>query len=484
MLKQDAGQVRQVLLSHVRLSPENDELGYGPVRRDDPDVVALAAAIRDFGLKEALVLSLDNYIISGHRRYVAHQLLGRNRIPCRFENEWRIKPGEDEVNPEFVRLLREYNRQRVKTFSTMVREAVIDANPDDEYRAMVEHRRQVSKVTADTIVIEGETKRKKISEAKRPFLDAIKAVIRENEDFWPLTVRQIHYNLLNDPPLKHAGKPETYHIYSKKAKAQKLVSNRYVNDQDSYKSLCELLARARLCGEVPFDVIEDETRPVAVWNVFGHAKGFLDRQLAGLLTGYYRNLQQSQPNHIEIVGEKNTIEGVLRPVAADFCIPYTIGRGYSSLDPRKKMYERYRASGKEKLILLVLSDFDAEGENIPHSFARSMRDDFGIKKIEPVKVALTHEQVQQSAGLQPNKLKDSSSRAKWFRERYGEDTYELEAIPARQLQQYLRDAIDHVIDVDAFNVEVDREKEDAARLVVLRRCLLDAIQDAAQGFAE
>src|SRR5262249_7644837 len=153
--------------------------------------------------------------------------------------------------------------------------------------------------------------------------------------------RQIHYNLLNDPPLKHARKPDS----------------RYCNDVSSYKALCELLTRARLAGEIPFEAIEDPTRPVRMWRTWNNVAPLLRRELDDMFKGYYRNLLQSQPNHIEIVGEKNTVQSIIHPVASQFCITYTIGRGYSSLDPRKKMYDRFQASGKEKLILLVLSDF-------------------------------------------------------------------------------------------------------------------------------
>ena len=58
------------------------------------------------------------------------------------------------------------------------------------------------------------------------------------------------------------------------------------------------------------------------------------------------------------------------------------------------MAVRFKRSGKEKLILLVLSDFDPEGEDIGRSFAQSMRDDFGITNIVPIKLALTAEQVR------------------------------------------------------------------------------------------
>src|SRR5262249_35902416 len=160
------------------------------------------------------------------------------------------------------------------------------------------------------------------------------------------------------------------------------------------------------------------------------------------LKGYYRDLMQSQPNQVEIVGEKNTIEGVVRGVAEGYCIPYTIGRGYFSLPPRHAMAQRFRPSGKEDLILLVMSDCDPGGEDIPHSFARPWRDDFGIKSVRPVKVALTHSQVTEF-GLPPAqmKAKKSSSRYRQFVDKYGDSVYELEAVPPDRLQTVLRAAI-------------------------------------------
>ena len=76
-----------------------------------------------------------------------------------------------------------------------------------------------------------------------------------------------------------------------------------------------------------------------------------------------------------------------------YCIPYTLGRGYANLPVRHKMAERYRKSGKDRLIILIVSDHDPDGEEIAHSFARSMRDDFDIEEIEPIKAALTTDQV-------------------------------------------------------------------------------------------
>ena len=182
-------------------------------------------------------------------------------------------------------------------------------------------------------------------------MEAIKAIIADREEFWPLSDRQIHYALLNDPPLIHAAKPDTL----------------YHNDAKCYKALTELLTRARIVEDISMRVIQDATRPVTLWGVHRDVQAYIRKELSRFGTGYRRDLMQSQPNHIEIVGEKNTIEPIIRPVAERFCIPMTIGRGYCSLRPRYDIAERFRMSGKERLVLLMLSDHDPDGEEIAHS---------------------------------------------------------------------------------------------------------------------
>jgi ParB-like chromosome segregation protein Spo0J len=63
-------------------SPENEEL-YRPVQDDDPEVIALAESIRERGLQEPLVITQDDYIVSGHRRRVAAWMAGLREVPCR-----------------------------------------------------------------------------------------------------------------------------------------------------------------------------------------------------------------------------------------------------------------------------------------------------------------------------------------------------------------------------------------------------------------
>ena len=96
---------------------------------------------------------------------------------------------------------------------------------------------------------------------------------------------------------------------------------------------------------------------------------------------------------------------------------------------------------------------------------------------EPIKVALTAAQVQELRLPPSMQAKPTSSRYGNFVEQHGQDVFELEAVPPEQLQAILRQAIDRVLDVDAFNAEIDAEKHDAAHLAGLRRALRENLDD-------
>jgi hypothetical protein len=142
------------------------------------------------------------------------------------------------------------------------------------------------------------------------------------------------------------------------------------------------------------------------------------------------------------------------------------------------MFDRYRKSGKKSLVILIMSDFDPEGEDIAHSFARSMRDDFGVKEIVARKVALTHEQVLERDLPQTFDIKKTSKRYKKFAAKYGDRAHELEALDPAERSRLLTEAIDQVIDIDAFNRELDAEKADAARIARLREAVGPALRNA------
>ncbi len=442
-----ADQVFEIALSAVRPAAVNDTV-YRPVNLKDPAIIAMAREMLDptIGQLEPVVLTDDGVLLSGHRRHAARTAAGLPTIKAR---RFPILS----TDPRFPELLVRFNGQREKDPAELFREELVRLNPVDAHQRLVTHRESSSQVKVETMTITGTKTRAGISEAKLPLLNAIIDAINAERKFWPLSDRRVHYLLLNTQPLRHANKPDS----------------KYVNDDKSYDSLTELLTRARLTGQIPFTAIADPTRPVVLWDVFPGVQGFIRRELEWFLKQYRRDLQQTQPLHVEIVGEKNTIASVIRPVAEAYSIPFTIGRGYASLSPRYDIVKRFQGSGKAKLLLLFLSDFDPEGDDIAHSFVRSIRDDFDVANVEAVKVALTRAQVQRLELPPLIKAKAGSSRRKAFVERHGgEYVWELDALSPVQLQNILREAIRSVLDMDAYRAELKAEQNDAAQLEAIR----------------
>lgn len=438
----------------IEPSPENDKI-YGPVDPKDRSIIALAKSIRDLGLRDPIVITQDDYILSGHRRYAACKLAGLKVIRVRIEPIRR----SDDIDA-FVVLLREFNRQRVKSIDVLLHEAVIDTNPAESRAELISYRQEKSKARHESLCLSEARIRRIISEAKHAMRDAIIEVLNGLSDFWPVSDRQVHYGLLNDPPLRHSSKP----------------GSRYRNDLVSYNDLTDMLTRMRLDGTIPFHSIGDESRLSTVWNVYDSPADYIAKEVDGFLKGYYRNLQKSQPCHIEVLGEKNTVFGILRPVCMEFCLPLTSGKGYCSLPPRHAMSQRFKKSGKDRLVLLMATDFDGDGESIAESFARSMRDDFNIKNITAIKFALNAAQVK-SRKLPPvMTAKASSKQTAKFVAKYGSNVWELEALKPTDLQDLLRKAIVRVLDMERFEAEQRAEERDAAGLKAIRVVVQDLLK--------
>jgi len=269
---------------------------------EDPEVIELARSIQTRGIQESLLISRDGYIISGHRRYVAARIAGLTEVPVRTSN---ISRAED---PDaFLKLLVELNSQRIKSTSVLLHESTIKIDPKEAHQQIINDREtkdaKRSLTYLSTIDPEDDGDRCVISAAKQPFLEAVLGVLEEQRDYWPLSDRQIHYRLLGpNAPLTHASKP----------------GSGYQNDKPSYRKLTDLLARGRVAGLVPWEAIEDITRPVDTHAAFWNTAQFLRQELGAFLKGYWRNREQSQPNHVEIVAEKLTVQIILGQVAREY----------------------------------------------------------------------------------------------------------------------------------------------------------------------
>ncbi len=445
-MQDTAGQLRKKRVRISRLIHPDENWSLYDRTRDDDE--ALQASVRKNGVLSPPLVTLDRVIVSGNRRVRAADAVCQGWVSVLvLPIKW-----SDLTSGERLELLREHNRHRDKSLAEQLRESIVDTSRDEAHRRLCEHRRKQMQQTPGARDFGDIRVRSTISDAKMPMVEAIQQIVKDFADHLPVTLRHIHYALLNIKPLKHAGKP----------------GSRYRNDQQSYNTLTKLVNRMRLEFYIDVDAICDPTRPTTTWEVFSTPRPFIDKTLDGLFKGYYRNLMQTQPHHIEILAEKLTVQNIITSVASDYCIPVTIGRGFCSLPPLKAMVDRYEKSGKDKLIVIGVSDHDPDGEQIVDAFAKGLRDDFYISGVELIKAAVGPEHIKRYS-LHPScDAKPTSANFKRFSAAHGTSAYELEALTPRQLQDEIRRTIDSVIDVDAYNAEVDREKDDAAELDRIR----------------
>lgn len=459
-------------LDSIKPSPENLEL-YSPIDPDDPEVQKLAEQISAQGLLEPLVVTQDNYIVAGHRRYTALTINEQVWVKC------RVYPGRRDAmsRDDYIALLREYNRQRSKSVAEQVREELVDVNPAEAHRRLCRLRdKSVNAVEhngVEVLEIEGAKKRYGISDDKAAHVEHILKVLQGRRGYWPLSVRGVHYPLLDYRFVRGYWWPRRNQ--EGHGTRQELW---YGNDEESYKATSELLTRLRLNGTVSWAALDDGTRPHQEFNPFRHVRQFVRQQLSGLLTGYWRDLLQSQPNYVEILVEKNTVYHMAQRIARKYQVPISSGRGFNSIDPYHDLAQRYKYSRKKWLNLIVLSDYDTEGELIPHVAGRTLRDDFGIDKLRIIKAGVTREQIERYSLPEMLFAKESSSNFEWFVERNGGDNrvWELEALDPAAMLTELEAAVQGVLDMELFNREAAIEQEEAGYLDAVRRTVADRLR--------
>jgi hypothetical protein len=452
--------LEQFLLPITEIAVKHDNgLIYGDFGLANADDLELAKSINENGVLEPLVISSDRVLLSGHRRLAAAKSLELDEVPVRM-----IEIIYEDLKPAArLKLLQRFNQQREKTVGERIKEKLLTIDPDKAHRELKARKEKIlrGEGVPEANVDMGQVKKRPRITTRR-FLAAVKMVINAQRPYWPLTDRRIHYLLLNDPPLRHDKKPNSV----------------YANDKGSYKALTHLLLRARLTGDVPMRAIEDSTRPIQLADGFSSSEEFIAQETEDFLTGYTRNLMQGQPYHIEIMLEKNALRSVIEIVAREYNIPITTARGFSSLGPRYDIFRRYKNSGKIRLVVLMLTDFDPDGEEIAASFVRSLRDDFGIEHIHAVKVALTADDVRQYDLPSDMDAKASSPNyAKFVNKHNSTKVVELDAAPVDLLQDSLRKSIEAHLDIEEYNAQLDQAKQDSAIIEARRQLIFDMIRE-------
>jgi hypothetical protein len=128
----------------------------------------------------------------------------------------------------------------------------------------------------------------------------------------------------------------------------------FPNEERSYKRLGDLVSNARLCGRLDWDMIKDRGREMTSLPHWENRADFL----RSVMKQYRIDTWHNQPCHVEVMVEKQALEGVLEPVCRRLDINFTANKGYSSLSA---MYEAGKRLQEQFLGTGTMADYEIDG---------------------------------------------------------------------------------------------------------------------------
>lgn len=268
----------------------------------------------------------------------------------------------------------------------------------------------------------------RLSKSNIEMLNRINDILEEYvNDGYTLTLRQLYYQLVS----------------------RDVIPN---NDKE-YVKLSNILKNGRMAGIVDWSSIEDRVRvPKLPYWVKGVKEAIRDT-----IEQYRINRMEGQERKIEIWVEKDALSNVLYRVSEKYHIRLMVNRGYSSVSA---MYDAYnRLSDND--VILYFGDHDPSGMDMIRD-VRERLQEFGIE-VEVIPIALTMEQIKEF-NPPPNPAKITDPRAKWYIEKYGKTSWELDALPPKELIRLAENAVESIIDIDIYNEMIEEEKRGIIKL--------------------
>jgi len=241
-----------------------------------------------------------------------------------------------------------------------------------------------------------------------------------------------------------------------------LVSRNIVeNTERSYKNVGNIVSDGRLAGLIDWNVIKDRGREM-VQNPHWSSPSEI---LEACANQFRFDRWKDQPCYVEVMVEKQALEGVLIPVCSQWDVPFTANKGYSSSSAMYEASKRYleRAEDNKELYVLYLGDHDPSGIDMTRDVNDRMDLFLRVHDCSVKRLALNMDQV---TTLKPpkNPAKLTDSRAHAYIKRFGQSSWELDAIEPRQLAKLVSDAISGIVDAKLW--EESGKRQDAARKAI------------------
>jgi hypothetical protein len=277
------------------------------------------------------------------------------------------------------------------------------------------------------------------------------------------------------------------------------------NTQQEYKRLGSILNDARLAGMIDWNHIVDRTRNLQSLGHWGDPADII----SSAADSYREDLWSDQDTRVECWIEKDALAGVLAQVCPELRVSYFSCRGYTSQSEiwgAARRIGRVLAGGQD-MTILHLGDHDPSGIDMTRDIEDRLRlflktderdamvgflrseilsgriTNVPDKETDPEgnqrwydevygpiresrawghltidRIALNMDQIDQYQPP-PNPMKFTDARARGYAEEYGEDSWELDALPPDVLADLIRQSVYDLRDEERWDTAVANEEE-------------------------
>lgn len=258
-----------------------------------------------------------------------------------------------------------------------------------------------------------------------------------------------------------------------------VAKGQLVNIQKNYKMLGEVISSGRRAGLIDWDAIVDRTRFLRRpphWNSPAD-------MLETAASQYREDVWKDQPAYIEVWFEKDALLGIFERACEVRRLPKISCRGYGSDSTwweSAQRIERICGGGAfvfKPAIILHFGDHDPSGLDM----TRDIKDRLNMFGVQPTvkRMALTMAQIKRY-NPPPNPAKETDSRFADYADKFGNESWELDALSPDVLVGLVEKEVNKYIDGDAWADSLAHEEKGRKQLLTISHNFNAALKAAKQ----
>lgn len=271
--------------------------------------------------------------------------------------------------------------------------------------------------------------------------DTNKIIDEYTSDGFRLTVRQLYYQMIARDLF-----PEKWAMGRSKTK----------NTPQNYAKFAGIVSDARNAGLVDWSAIEDRGRESVIPSHWDNPA-----QIVKAAASQFRiDRWEGQSNYVECMVEKDALSGILEPVCNSLDIRFSANRGYSSSTALYETGKRMEEACKQgkNIFILYLGDHDPSGIDMTRDIAERVSMYSRSLDLDVMRLALNMEQVRKWNPPE-NPAKQTDSRFKGYIVKYGNASWELDAVEPRELASLVTTTVQQLIDEDIWSEIAEKEEK-------------------------